>query len=139
MEKEEVVSIIDFLEQELSKIGRVVKNEIFTDRGIDIECFSNSRLRLSLDQLVDSQSSLLPVLKTQLDVNNVVEISRNNNLVYANTNVWTLYLNREEETTLSALRKSVPQLLQLFLADFVKANGADKKPTFFVTYDASWW
>lgn len=117
----------------------MVKKEIFTDQGMDIECFSSPRLRLSLEQLVDNEGRVVPTLKTQLAVNNVVEVSRNNALVSVNTNVWPLYLNRGNQTTLSALKKSVPQLLQLFLADFVKANGADKKPTFFVTYDTSWW
>ena len=47
--------------------------------------------------------------------------------------------NREKQTTLTALKASLPSLLQSFMQDFVKANGKDKKPTFLITYDISWW
>ena len=47
MDKSESTSIIDLFNQELSKVGRVVKKEIFTDQGVDIDCFSNHRLQFS--------------------------------------------------------------------------------------------
>lgn len=139
IDKSELDGIVDLFNQELSKVSRVVKKEIFTDQGIDIECFSNQRLQFSLAQLVDDKGLLLPILRAELSVNGLAEICSNKVLTPLNTKAWTLYLNKEKQTTLSALKTSVPVLLESFLADYIKVNGKDKKPTFLITYDASWW
>lgn len=134
MEKEEMTNIMDYFNQELSKIGKVVKKEIFTDRGVDLECFSNCGLHFRLVQLVDHNHHLIPTLKAELAVHGMVDVSRNKAFVPADIGTWSSYLNQQEHNTMSALKISLPSLLQSFLADYTKANGSDKKPTFFIIF-----
>jgi hypothetical protein len=134
MEKEEDATIIDFFNQELSKIGQVVKKDILTGRGVDLECFSHPSLCFSLTQLVDNNHHPLPTLQANLRVSGTVEVCRNKTLIQTNIGTWNLYLNKKNQTTLSALKSSVSALLKEFETDFIKANGTDKKPVFFITY-----
>ncbi len=139
MNKEEACIILDFFNQELGKVGQVVKKEIFTDQGVDLDCFSLPRLKFSLAQLANNEKQLFPILKADLAVNSVVEVGKNKALIPTNTSTWFLYLNKDKETTLSALKKTLPHLLKSFVAEFIEANGTEKKPTFFIIYDPSWW
>jgi hypothetical protein len=134
MEKEEIACVLDYFNQELSKIGKVEKKEIFTDQGVDLECFSNCGLHFSLVQLVDSNQRLIPTLKAELVVHGMVDIYRNKAFVPTDIGTWTSYFNQQDHNTMSALKISLPLLLRSFLADYIKANGSDKKPTFFIIF-----
>jgi len=142
MEKEDIQTTIQLINQELRQVGQVVQKEIFTEKGVDLECFSNPTLQFTIQRLVDKKGEPLPVLKAELSINTVVEIVRNKEYLSLESNRWTVYLRNDENEKndlQKTLKETLPFLLKQFYADFQRVNGKEKKPTYYITYDSSSW
>lgn len=138
IEKKNVDKILGLIEQELNKIACVVKRNILTSDGVDLESFSNPTLQFTIEQLVDQNGKPLSVLLAALSVRSVVEMSKNNQLTSTTTNRWCAYLKKTNDVQ-KAIKETLPHLLKEFIEDFQRINGANQKPTIFITYDSFWW
>lgn len=138
MEPDEIEKTVNYINGELRKVGHVVKKEICTPNGMDLECFSNPSAQFIIERLTDEDANLLPVLRAQLAVTSVVEVTRNQELVSMPIKNWSVYLKYDEQNLQKVLNETVPVLLKQFLASFQESN-PKTKPTFVIVYDASWW
>jgi hypothetical protein len=130
--------MMELINQELKKEGLVIKKPILTPEGADLDSFSRPTLRFTVEQLVDQNNKLLPVLQATLSINSVAELSGTKELSPLNTNRWSIYLDLTNNAE-AAVKKALPALLKQFALDFQRANTAKEKPTFYIGYDASWW
>src|SRR5690349_178132 len=72
IEKKNVDKILGLIEQELNKIACVVRKNVLTSDGVDLESFSNPTLQFTIEQLVDEKGNPLSVLQVALSVRSVV-------------------------------------------------------------------
>ncbi len=111
---------IDLITQELEKVGVVVQKPILTSEGANLESFSNPLLQFSIEQLVDLKNHPLPVLRATLSVNTVGSLN-------------SIYVEKIDD-----VQEVIKQTLPILLNQFMKGQ-AGQKPTFYISYDASWW
>jgi hypothetical protein len=138
MEEKYVEKTIELIDLELKKVGCIVKKQVLTSEGADLECFSNPTLQFSIEQLVDSNNKLLSILQATLSVRNTAEIGKLGELTSLNTNHWSVYLKKTNDVQ-KVIKKTLPFLLSQFIAEFQSSHSAEEKPTFYITYDSSWW
>lgn len=134
LEGDQKQKIVKFLGQSLRQMGTVLEKQTLTPEGADLEAFSNPLLEFTLEQLVDQGGRPLPVLKATLSVSSAVEILSAKEISSLRLNHWCTYLEKNDNVE-KMVKAAFPFLLELFLADWQKANGKDQKPTFYVTYD----
>lgn len=137
MEEKNTTKISEMIEQELKKVGNIVKKPALTPEGADLECYSNPSLQFTIEQLVDQNNKPLPVLQAILSINTTAELLKAKELVSINTNHWSVYLEKTDNVQ-EVIKKTFPSLLKQFIADFQRDNASDQKPTFYITYDSSW-
>lgn len=119
-------------------MGSVVKQPVLTSEGVDLDSFSNPILQFTIEQLTDQNNKLLPVLKGTLVVSTVAELSKTQEFSSINTNRWSVYLEKTNNIQ-EVIKKALPNLLNQFITDFQRSNTNKKNPTFYISYDASWW
>lgn len=137
IEKENAKKTIELIDQELKKVGIVVKKPVLTAKGADLDSFSNPTLQFIIEQLVDQNNNPLPVLQAILSVNSTVEL-KTKELSPLSTNRWSIYLEKTNDIE-KVIKNTLPQLLKQFIADFQQANANSQKPSFYISYDDSWW
>ena len=128
---------MELIAQELKKIGHIVKKQVLTAEGADLECFSNPTIQFSIEQLVDSKNTPLPILQVSLRVRRIVEMGKGET-TFLSTNHWSMYLKKTDDVQ-KVIKEILPSLLNQFIADFKGSHSLDEKPTFYITYDSSWW
>lgn len=138
MEEKQVEKIIELIDLELKKVGCIIKKQVLTPDGANLECFSNPTLQFSIEQLVDSNNKPLPVVQATLSLRNTVEIGKLGELSSLNTNHWSIYLKKTNDIQ-KIVKKTLPFLLSQFIMEFQRSHAADEKPIFYITYDSSWW
>ncbi|MGC1878477.1 MAG: hypothetical protein WA347_06845 [Rhabdochlamydiaceae bacterium] len=138
MEEKDAHKIIDMIDLELEKVALVVKKPVFTMEGADMSSFSNPILQFSIEQLVDQNNYPLPILQAILSISTGVKLNKSDEPASLNTNRWSIYLKKTNNVQ-DVVKKTLPDLLKQFIADFQRANSADQKPTFYICYDKSWW
>lgn len=138
MEEKNANKIIELIDQELRKVGLVVEKPVLTSEGADLQSFSNPTLQFTIEQIVDQNNNPLPVLLATLSVNSVVELGKSKEFTTLNTNHWSIYLEKTNDVQ-KAIKKTLPPLLKQFIADFQRVNITDQMPTFYISYDSSWW
>ncbi len=138
IDEKNVGKTIGLIDQELRKVALVVKSPVLTAQGADLDTFSNPGLQFVIEQLVDQKNKPLPVLQATLSVSAVTELGTDQQLETINAGRWSVYLEQTNDVQ-AVIKKSLPYLLDQFTADFQKANGSSEKPTFYISYDASWW
>lgn len=114
------------------------KKPVLTPEGADLDSFSHPMLQFTIEQLVDQNNKLLPVLQATLFINRVAELGKPKQFSSINTNRWSTYQEMTNNVQ-EVVQKSLPRLLSQFLADFKQANPNSEKPTFYISYDVSWW
>lgn len=119
-------------------MGSVVKQPVLTSEGVDLDSFSNPILQFTIEQLTDQNNKLLPVLQGTLVVSTVAELSKTQEFSSINTNRWSVYLEKTNNIQ-EVIKKALPNLLNQFITDFQRSNTNKKNPTFYISYDASWW
>lgn len=139
MEPNEVEPTIKFIDQELGKVGQVVRKEIFTENGIDLTSFSNPSAQFIIERLVDGKTERLPVLRAQLSIKTITEIVKTKEYIPIKIKTWTVYIQDKGQNLAKALEESLPTLLRQFSSDYQSVNKKGAKPIFLITYDASWW
>jgi hypothetical protein len=55
----------------MKKAGCIIKKQIFTEKGADLECFSHPTLQFSIKELVDSENKPLAILEATLLVKKI--------------------------------------------------------------------
>jgi|GEM_PF-3093543 len=138
IEKKEASQIIELIEQELKKVGAVIKQPVLTPEGADLTTFSNPTLQFTIEQLVDENHNPLPVLQAILSIKTGVELGKSEEFSIVNTNRWSTYLKKTDDLQ-KVIKTTLPQLLKQFLSDFESVNTSSHKPTFYISYDVSWW
>lgn len=138
IEEKNAIKTVELIDQELKKVGLVIKKPALTPEGVDLECFSNPSLQFTIEQLVDQNNKPLPVLQARLSVTTVAEISGSKELGSLDTNRWYVYLEKTNDVQ-KVIKKTLPDLLKQFITDFQKTNTNNEKPTFYISYDDSWW
>jgi hypothetical protein len=136
LEDNQKQKIAKFFDQSLKRVGTVLEKQTLTPKGADLEVFSNPSLQFTLEQLVDQEGRLLPVLKATLSSSGVVEVLSSKESSSLSLNHWCTYLEKNDNVE-KVVKKAFPFLLDLFIADWQAANGKEQKPTFYITYDAS--
>jgi hypothetical protein len=126
--------VTKFIQEELKRVGIVIRHQVDTEKGMDMECFSNPGLQFTLKQLVDQDNRALPIIKAALDITSTVEIDRNHDSTSLLTNSWTVYLEKDKNVE-KIVKKAFPLLLEKFIAAYKEANGKDAKPTFYIISD----
>ncbi len=129
--------LTEFIDQELKLIGSVVKKPVLTPQGADLESFSNPTLQFTIEQLVDQNHKLLPVLQATLSINTIAELRRTKQSSSINISRWSTYLEITSDVQ-EVVKKTFPYLLSQFITDFKRAN-SNQKPIFYISYDAFWW
>jgi hypothetical protein len=137
-EEKNAHKIMDMIDLELEKVALVVKKPVLTPEGADMSSFSNPTLQFSIEQLVDQNNHPLPILQAILSVNTGVTLDKNNEYTHLNTNRWFIYLEKTNNVQ-DVIKKTLPNLLKQFIADFQRENSTDQKPTLYISYDKSWW
>jgi hypothetical protein len=137
MEEKNAHKIIHAIDLELEKVAFVVKKPVLTPEGADMSSFSNPILQFSIEQLVDQNNHPLPILQVILSVSTGVIISKDDEYTHLNTNRWFVYLEKTNNVQ-NVIKKTLPNLLKQFIADFQRTNSTDQKPTFYICYDKSW-
>lgn len=137
MEKN-VSQTIELIHQELKKVGTIVKKPVLTSEGADLSAFSHPTLQLTIEQLVDQSQQPLPILQAILSISRVAEVVPSKELVPVSTNRWSVFLRKTNDVQ-EAVKRAFPLLLSQFMTDFQRANTTDQKPTFYISYDDSWW
>ena len=137
LEEKNAQKIIDMINLELEKVAFVVKKPVLTPKGADMSSFSNPTLQFSIEQLVDQNNHLLPILQASLSVRAGVTL-KSDEYTHLNTNHWSIYLEKTNNVQ-NVIKKTLPNLLKQFIADFQSANSSEQKPTFYLCYDESWW
>ena len=130
-EKKGANKITALMSQELQRIGVVEKKRVFTEQGADLTPLSNPSLQFTLEQLVDQQGKLLPVIKATLSTRSSIEVLKNNEINSLSTNCWSVYLKQNDDVE-KTIKTTLPDLLNKFLADYQNVNGKDQKPTFYI-------
>jgi hypothetical protein len=138
IEEKNASKIIDMINLELEKVALVVKKPMLSPEGADLSSFSNPILQFSIEQLVDQNNNPLPILQAILSVSAVAKVGKSNEIASLNTNHWSIYLEKTNNVQ-DAIKKTLPNLLKQFLADFQRVNTADQRPTIYISYDSSWW
>lgn len=138
LEKKEASKIVELIEEELKKTGVVIKQPVLTPEGADLSTFSNPTLQFTLEQLVDQNNNPLPLLQAVLSIKTEVKLTKNEAFSIINTNRWSTYLKKTDDIQ-EVIKITLPQLIKQFLSDFQSANTTSQKPTFYISYDASWW
>lgn len=138
IENENASKFIELMNQELKKVGTVIKKPALTPEGIDFDSLSHTALKFTIEQLVDEENRPLPVLQASLSVSTVVEPSNTQELSVMSTNRWSIFLEKSNDVQ-GVIKKALPRLLSQFTADFQRGNSSSQKPTFYIGYDASWW
>lgn len=138
IEEKQEEKTIELIDQELKKIGCIIKKQVLTSDGADMECFSNPTLQFSVEQLVDSNNDPLSVLQASLSIRAIVRIGKANEMTSLNTNIWSVYLKKTNDVQ-KIIKKSLPLLLSQFITEFKKSHPVDEKPIFYITYDNSCW
>lgn len=126
--------VVNFIHQELKRVGALIEHQMDTDKGIDLEGLPSPRLVFSLKQLVEATNHLLPVIKATLLVESTVEIKRNHTPASLPTNSWTVYVEKNKNVE-KAVKNTFPILLEKFMTAYQEANGKDLKPTFYIIKD----
>lgn len=138
IENENAGKLIALIDQELKKVGTVIKKPALTPEGVDFDSLSHTALQFTIEQLVDEENKPLPVLQANLCVNTVVEPSNTQELSIMSTNRWSIFLEKSNDVE-AVIKKALPRLLSQFTADFQRGNSTSQKPTFYIGYDESWW
>lgn len=136
MEQKNTTKIIDLIHQELKKVGSIIFKPMLTPDGADLG-FANPTLQFIVEQLVDQNNNPLPILQSILCVSSIVEL-KTKELSPLRTNRWTIYLEKTNDIE-KVVKNTLPQLLKQFIADFHQANPTNQKPSFYISYDDSWW
>lgn len=138
LEKKQATTTMNLIEEELRKVGQVVKKPLLTPEGADLESFSYPTLQLGIEQLVDQNDRPLPVLQASLSITTSVEVIRTKELSSLNISRWTTYIKKTNDVQ-EIIKKTLPILLNQFAAEYEQANRNDPRPTIYIGYDDSWW
>lgn len=138
IESENANKLISLMDQELKKVGVVIKKPMLTPEGIDFNSLSHSVLQFTVEQLVDEENRPLPVLQASLSLSGIVKPSNTEEPSVMSTNHWSIFLKKSNDVE-EVIKKTLPRLLNQFIADFQHSNSSMQKPTFYIGYDASWW
>ncbi len=138
IEEKQAKKTIELIDLELKKAGYVITKQVLTPNGADLEYFSNPTIQFSIKQLVDSNNKPFPVLQATLSIRNTVEIGNPGEPSSLNTNHWSIYLKKTNDVR-KVIKKTLPFLLSQFVTEFQNSHPSDEKPTFYITYDSSWW
>ncbi len=139
MNQADVEPIICSISEQLARVGTVVKKEIFTPEGVDFAPLSHPRLQFFVEQLVDLEGKPLPILEARLILSSIVQIMANKELCSASLRRWSIQIESKGQNVQTAVQQTLSPLLAQFVADYQLANDKESKPTFYITYDASWW
>lgn len=138
LEKKNTKKTLEWIDHELKKAGMVIKKPVITSEGADLEAFSYPTLQYTVEQLVDQNNTLLPVLQAVLSINSVAELGKEKIASVVTTNRWSMYIDKTNDLQ-TVIKATLPILLTQFTTEFERAHSKGQKPNFYISYDDLWW